>query len=257
MRRPTLIFVAALTLSVVGVQPAAAQDAQHPPKLVICGGGALPASVFKRFRQLAGEQPRLVVIPTASEREADARKVQELWGSRGFEDVGVLHTNDREAASEDGFAEPLRAATAVWFNGGSQQRIADAYLGTAVEKELYALVRRGGVVGGTSAGAAIQSRVMIASGRREPRISTGFDLLRGAVVDQHFLKRNRLSRLTAAVGNRPDLVGYGVDEGTALVVKDHEAEVVGKSYVLRVQSVGGRIRVDAFNSGESVPLPST
>lgn len=233
---------------------ASAENDGVSPKLVVCGGGALPDAVFQRFRQLAGKQPSLVVIPTASQREVKSDDVQELWNSRGFDDVRILHTHDRQVASSEAFSAPLKSASAIWFGGGSQQRIADAYLDTGFEEELYRSMRRGVVIGGTSAGAAIQSRVMIAGGASEPRISTGFDLLPKSIVDQHFLKRNRIPRLLAAIQVHPQLVGYGIDEGTALVVQDGKAEVVGRSYVLRVESIAGAVKLEAFDDGEEVPL---
>lgn len=232
----------------------AGQDRPISPKLVICGGGSLPNTVFERFRLLAGPKPSLVVIPTASRRDFDLVEIQELWRSRGFENTQVLHSVDRKMTSLPEFVTPLETATAVWFGGGSQQRIADAYLDTAVEKALHKLLRRGGVIGGTSAGAAIQSRVMIASGKTEPNISTGFDLLHGAIVDQHFLKRNRIARLLSAVRADPRLIGFGIDEGTALVIQDDKATVLGASYVLRIESRGPTINLESFHSGDTVPL---
>ncbi|MEM8667321.1 MAG: cyanophycinase [Planctomycetota bacterium] len=224
------------------------------PKLVIAGGGSLPSSIFERFRQLAGPNPKLVYIPTASERPTVKQSLDELWETRGFDEVIVLNESDPKVISSDEFLKPLREATAVWFGGGSQQRIADAYLNTPVEKELQKLIARGGVIGGTSAGAAIQSRVMIASGRSEPSLSTGFDLLRGVIIDQHFLRRNRLSRLRIAVSRHPDRIGFGIDEGTAIVVKGDQAEVVGRSYVLRLEMEADQLQIDIFNEGEQLRL---
>ena len=152
MRFVGALFVSAFLATAI----AAGQDRPDEPKLVICGGGSLPQGVFERFRLLAGAQPRLVVIPTASSRDVDVVEIQNRWRSRGFEDTRILHSNDRQQASSPDFLMPLETATAVWFGGGSQQRIADAYLDTRVEKELHQLMRRGGVIGGTSAGAAIQ-----------------------------------------------------------------------------------------------------
>jgi len=229
------------------------QDVQLAPKLFI-GGGALPETMYKEFRKLTDPDAKLVVIPTASNSDVDVEKIQELWQSRGFKEVSILHTNDREVALPTEFAEPLRTAMAVWFSGGSQQRIADAYIGTPVEKELYQLLQRGGVIGGSSAGAAIQTRIMIRGGDSQPRISTGMDFLPGAIIDQHFLKRNRLSRLMAAIRTHPGLIGFGIDEGTAIVVYDNECRIVGGSYVLRVELVEGAIKIDAFEDGDIVPL---
>lgn len=224
------------------------------PKLVICGGGALPDSIIERFREFAGPQPSLVVIPTATSRVIVVPAIQELWQSRGFAKVQVLHSTDRSLTTSPDFSKPLQTATAVWFGGGSQQRIADAYLGTPLEEQLRLLLERGGVIGGTSAGAAIQSRVMIASGSTSPNLSTGFDLFAGAIIDQHFLKRNRIPRLLAAIKAHPELVGFGIDEGTALVVNGTKATVVGQSYVLRIESKDGNVRVDAFEKSDDVPI---
>ena len=209
------------------------EPAGIPGSLVIHGGGRLPDRVRDKFFELAGgEKARIVVIPTASDEADDTARHQHLlepWKSLGPLDVQVLHTRLKEKANAETFIEPLKQASAVWFGGGQQSRIADAYLGTAVEREILALLARGGVVGGTSAGAAIQSKTMIAGGQDEPRMATGFDLLPGTIVDQHFVARSRQPRLRKALTDHPGLVGFGVDEGTALIVRGRELEVLGDS----------------------------
>jgi cyanophycinase len=207
--------------------------------LVICGGGELPDAIRDQFLELAGsQQAKIVIIPTASttaeETLADPQKLERLlapWKSRGVDEVQALHTRSKVQANDDTFIAPLKQATAVWFGGGDQSKIAEAYLGTAIEREIIALLARGGVIGGTSAGAAIQSQVMIAGGQTEPRMGMGLSLLSGAIIDQHFLARKRHDRLVAAVTQHPDCVGYGIDEGTALVVRGRHLQVVGKSTV--------------------------
>lgn len=214
--------------------------------LVIHGGGELPDTVRDKFLELAGgKEARIVVIPTASAaadaQVADPRQHEQLlepWKSAGAADVQVLHTASKEQASEPGLVESLTTATAVWFGGGDQTRIAATYLDTAVERELVALLSRGGVIGGTSAGAAIQSKEMIAGGQAEPKMGVGFDLLPGAIIDQHFLARKRRERLVAAIALHPGLVGFGVDEATALVVEDRKLQVVGNSTVTVVLAAG-------------------
>jgi cyanophycinase len=250
---PVLMMIVALIINPAFNSRARGQDVQPAPKLFIAGG-ALPESGYKEFLKLTGSDAKLVVIPTASSREINVEKIKEQWKSRGFPNITVLHTNDPEVASSTKFIEPLRTATAVWFGGGLQSRIANAYIGTTVEKELYQLLQRGGVIGGSSAGAAIQSRVMIRGGGKEPKIMTGLELLPGAIIDQHFLKRNRFSRLIAAVRIHPELIGFGIDEGTAIVVCDNEYKVVGESYVLRFELVEGEIKIDAFEDGDIIPL---
>jgi cyanophycinase len=221
------------------------EPAGIPGSLVIVGGGSLPDSVRDKFLELAGgKEARIVVIPTASDaadtEDAEVRRRQLApWDSLGAAEVSLLHTRSPDEANRDEFVAPLKSATAVWFGGGDQSKIAAAYLGTAVERELAALLARGGVIGGTSAGAAIQSRVMIAGGTTEPKMATGFDLLPGTIIDQHFIARRRQDRLRKALADHPGLVGIGLDEGTALVVQGRSLEVLGESVVSIFLAEGG------------------
>src|SRR5262249_19379680 len=141
----------------------------------------------------------------------------------------------------------------------------DAYLGTAVEKALWRLLDRGGVIGGTSAGAAIMSRVMITGGREKATVGTGFGFLPGVVVDQHSLRRSRVNRLLGVLADHPGLAGIAVDEATALVVRQDRWQVLGKSYVVvcRLRGNGNPARFDVFGDGDEggleawIPLPKT
>jgi cyanophycinase len=155
----------------------------------------------------------------------------------GVKNVTVLHTNDRREADSKNFVGPLRQATAVWIPGGRQWRLADAYLGTRTEREIKALLKRGGVVGGSSAGATIQGSYLV---RGAPEGNTimmakgheiGFGLLRGAAVDQHIITRHRESDLDPVIAAHPKLLGIGIDESTAIVVQGDEFEVIGASKV--------------------------
>jgi cyanophycinase len=264
----TRLIVAALCCLPFAL-PLAAREPQAFPwiepagikgSLVIVGGGEIPESVRNRFVELAGgKEAKIVVIPTASDTAeatlADAERKERLlstWKAAGATDVQALHTRSKDEANSDKFIEPLKSATAVWFGGGDQTKIAEAYLGTAVEREILALLARGGVVGGTSAGAAIQSKVMIAGGTTEPRMGTGLDLLPGVIVDQHFLARNRHDRLVAAVKQHPECVGFGIDEGTALVVRGRQLQALGNSTVtvILAASEGRPLREFQLKSGE-------
>ena len=227
--------------------------------LVICGGGSLPSRVLARFVELAGGgDGRLVVIPTAGSDEGAVAETEIIrrWTELGLGSVSVLHTRDREEADSPTFVEPFSKATAVWFRGGQQSRLADSYVGTATERAIVELFRRGGVVGGTSAGAAIQSCVMIQSGNPIPKIATGLDLLPGAIIDQHFLRRNRFNRLLQAVREHPECMGVGIDETTAVVFRRGECCVLGGSYVTIVTAKEGpkSLSVHTFRSGQSFRL---
>jgi cyanophycinase len=243
-------------------QPAAIDPRGLPGTRILGGGGKLPEGVYDRFLQLAGgpERARIVLIPTASETADQpdaAAKTLARWQNDhpGFT-FTVLHTRDRAQADSEAFTAPLRAATGVWLGGGAQKNLADAYLGTAVERELQALLARGGVVGGTSAGTAIQTRTMIESGRETPIVSTGFDLVPFAISDQHFLKRERLPRLLQVLSAHPGHFGLGVDEGTAVEIRGRTMTVHGVSKALLVlaATANGPQRIVDLAAGESADL---
>src|SRR5262245_22540697 len=232
------LLALAVLLPSRGGEPKAPRERLNPAgidgALVICGGGKTPDAVLERFLQLAGgENAHLVVIPTASERadKEPAERLLEPWRARKVASAVLLHTRSRDTANDGRFCAPLRGATAVWFGGGSPSRIADAYVGTAVERELHALLRRGGVIGGTSAGAAVMSKLMIASGNPEAKTARGFDLLPGAVIDQHFSQRERQVRLLGVLEKNPGHFGVGIDEKTALVVKGRQMQALGDATV--------------------------
>ena len=213
--------------------------------LVIVGGGGTTDPIWARFRALAGgDTARIVIVPTAAQTVDTAPGAETRYYAEKLRltDVVMLHTRSRDVANAEAFVAPLRRATGVWFIGGQQSRITDAYLGTKTEQELHALLGRGGVIGGTSAGAAIMSKVMITgqrvvNGDTVATVGQGFGFLPGAVADQHFVRRNRQGRLIGVLKAHPGLVGFGVDERTALIVyAGRRLEVIGESEVRVIQS---------------------
>ncbi len=208
---------------------------------MIAGGGDLDARIWERFVDLAGgPDARIVVIPTAGAEDTYSDDWSGLDGLRaaGARHLTVLHTRDREVANSIEFTEPLRQATGVWFPGGRQWRLVDAYLNTLVHHELFYLLDRDGVVGGTSAGASIQASFLIRGDPEtnqilySPEYDVGFGLLRQSAVDQHLFARGRENDLWELLDERPDLLGIGVDEGTALVIRGDVAEVIGRGHTL-------------------------
>ncbi|GAC1466843.1 MAG: hypothetical protein NVSMB9_07830 [Isosphaeraceae bacterium] len=220
-------------------EPRARVSIKPPPggSLVICGGGKLTEQIRQHFIDLAGgERARIVVIPTADHRCEDPSRAESMlapWKKRRLASVRLFHTLSRQEADDLAYVQPLTEATGVWLGGGKQSTLAQAYLGTEVVRQLKALLARGGVIGGTSAGAAVMSRVMITSGRTHAQIGEGFDLLPDTVIDQHFMKRNRMERMRGVVRTR-HLLGLGIDEQTALVVdvRNLHLRVIGESYVV-------------------------
>lgn len=245
-RRSPLGWLLAICVSFLAGDAATAR-AQHPfglsrealvrgGALVIAGGGALPDEVYDEFVRLAGgESARLVIIPTAHPFEslADAKRAYGGWYDMEARSVDFLHCDDPDEADDEQVVAPLRRATGVWIGGGAQGRLADRYVDTRVHRELQRVVERGGVVGGTSAGASILSRTMIRYGSNT-RASTdrGLGLLTSAVIDQHFIRRGRQPRLLAVLAEEPEQWGIGVDERTALVVHRTKIRVLGESQVV-------------------------
>lgn len=229
----------------------AAQVSTGPKKgtLVIVGGGAIPLEISERFLALAGgaDAPAVVIPTAAGDNQLTPERLQEVkarFARLGFRNVTVLHTRDRRQADSEEFVAPLRSARAVWFPGGRQWRLADAYLNTRTQREIEKVLERGGTVGGTSAGATILGSYMVrgASGTPErpdgdntimmaPGHETAFGFLRNTTIDQHVLARRRENDLATVIAAHPGLLGIGIDEGTAIVVSGDTFEVIGKSKV--------------------------
>jgi len=227
--------------------------------LLIVGGGKLPDAIRRHFIDLAGgKNARLVIIPTASNKADQPELLQtyQLFKSLDVKSVKVLHTRDRKKADDPAFLRPLTEATGVWLTGGDQSLLSATYHGTAVEKELVRVITRGGVVAGTSAGAAVMSERMITGGTQDAEVGTGFGLLVGVVIDQHFWNRNRLHRLLGVLARYPECPGVGIDEETALVVHGLTATVEGNGNVRACLSAQGKLppMVQVLKDGEKLDL---
>lgn len=196
--------------------------------LLLHGGGKLDKRVRETFVELAGgKEARIIIVPSASAEIDSDEELHRNWKEYSVASLKTLHASSRDVAETDEFLAPLREATGVWFNGGDQERLEALYVGNKYEEELLNVVGRGGVVGGSSAGAAIASKVMISRGEKRQ----GFDLLPEAIVDQHFAARNREPRLLKLLEAHPDRLGFGIDEDTALIVRGRRIFVLGSSSV--------------------------
>ncbi len=227
--------------------------------LMVCGGGALPEEVYDEFVRLAGgPKCKLVLIPSAHPYENLEAITYRFngWLQYPAESFHFLHATSRAEAESDDFAKPLEDATGVWITGGAQGRLADLYKGTRVEKLLQQLLERGGVVGGTSAGAAIMSQTMIRQGTsREAELDAGFSLLTAAVVDQHFTERGRHTRLLGALRENPAKIGLGVDEQTAVIIRANTVRVLGQNRATVIVPTPNRsVSLHLLDSGEEAEL---
>ncbi len=231
-----------LLVSLVLVSALTAQTKVGPASghLVIAGGGALGPEIVGRFIALAGgvDAP-MVIIPTADDRDqfpADYAATSFL-AKAGAKHVTMLHTRNKADSDTDAFVAVLKQAGGVWFTGGRHWRLVDSYLATKVHRELMALLERGGVIGGTSAGATIQGSFMVRGARSgntimiDPEYHDGLGFIRGVAIDQHLLTRKRERDMLPVVELHPELLGLGLDEGTAIIVTGDRFEVVGVSKV--------------------------
>ncbi|MGH9796492.1 MAG: cyanophycinase [Candidatus Acidiferrales bacterium] len=242
--QPVALAIALLACAAAVPLAAQSQPQPHDPlatgHLIAVGGAMRDPAILGRFIALAGgPDAPIVVIPTAG---AGDQYDSDWVGLRAFRAAGarnlrILHTRDRNVANSEAFVAPLRAARGVFIAGGRQTRLAKAYLDTRTHRELRAVLERGGVVGGSSAGASILASFLMRGDTRSNKLPVGqyvrgFGLLPHSAIDQHVLKRNRQFDLAPIVRAHPELLGIGIDEDTAIVISGDEFEVIGQSYVI-------------------------
>jgi len=248
-------FFTALAICLLGLTPVrAAESGDSSPvygpakgTLVIIGGGnAEGTGIMERFIRLGGgaENGKFVIVPTAGgnrNRDGsviayDEQKVVASWRRRGVKNVVMLHTADPKVADTEEFVKPLLDATAVWFDGGRQWNIVDSYAGTRTVVEFRNVLERGGVIGGSSAGATIQGDYLTRGDTSGPDIvmtaeknhQHGFAFLKQSAIDQHINTRLRWDDLDPVIKKHPDLLGIGLSEGTAIIVTGDRFEVMGR-----------------------------
>lgn len=219
--------------------------------LFIIGGGPRPSYMMDRFIELAGgKDSKIVIVPVASTTpvETGMRHKSELEYA-GCHDVNVINCLKREDADTRENLAMLSGARAVFFSGGDQNKLVAFLKETRLLEKIKNVYLSGGVIGGTSAGAAIMSKVMIGGDglndsdvspylfnpivREHVKLSEGFGFLENAIIDQHFNTRSRKNRLINAVLEHPYLSGIGIDESTAIIVNPEGSfEVLGENNVL-------------------------
>ena len=245
---PTLALAIGLSVQIPAAQVAAEQAPEYGPPngtLLIAGGGVRDAAIYERFIELGGgaEDGRFIIVPTAGGnhgRDGDVRDYNEDqvlrgWRARGVQNVSMLHTHDPAVADTEAFVADLKQATAVWFNGGRQWNIVDSYARTRTYDEFHKVLERGGVVGGSSAGATILGEYLVRGDTRGSGIvmtdeeyhQLGFEFIRKVAIDQHINTRNRWDHIIPLIEQQPHLLGIGLSEDTAIIVTGDKFEVMG------------------------------
>ena len=209
-------------------------------KLIIIGGGSIPDSLFTFFANDCGGKDQLVVyIPTATEDEDFIQKGEHLlkFSSRGFTNLATIHTRNKKEADAPKNIALMRQAKGLFFGGGDQDLIAAAYGGTKLYDEFIALLDRGGVIMGTSAGATIMGSLLIGGDARKDltkpyTFQPAFSFMQNTAIDQHVLARNRQFDLIPVIENNPNTLGVGLDESTAMMVEAGKFKIWGPSYAM-------------------------
>jgi cyanophycinase len=207
--------------------------------VIAMGGGNGTPEIYETWKKLGGgKNAHVVLIPTANNPGDDIAPVVEgLKHLFGVQDVAVLDTKDRAKANSAEFVAPLEQATFVFIDGGRQWRLADAYLGTRVARELRKVLMRGGVIAGSSAGASILASYLVRGDPKGAEVmmakghERGFGFIPSSAIDQHVSERHRERDMEPVVATHPKLLGIGIDPNTIIVVRKDQFEVLGSGKV--------------------------
>ena len=240
-RRHLLALGAGLGLTPVGAQT----QARRTGRLVVIGGAEdrlQDRVILRRFVELCGGATAQILVMTAASGDPDAswRGYEPVFRELGVENLSPLTIRTAEAANAVTLIQQILAADGIFMTGGDQRRLMNLIWETDTARAMHtAFHARACCIGGTSAGAAAMSRLMLAEGST-PRLpekdaailDLGLGFVSRAIIDQHFSERRRLGRLLSVLAQRPDMLGIGIDEDTALVIeRAHSVEVIGKGAV--------------------------
>ncbi|HYG17505.1 MAG TPA: cyanophycinase [Ohtaekwangia sp.] len=246
-------FITFAILFFLSTNAAEAQSKTPKGKLFIIGGGSRPDAMVERIIAEAKlrEGGYAVILPmSSSEPDSAVYYASAQFIKKGISQVFGLHFVKGESYTAAKL-DSIRNARLIYISGGDQNRFMEVVRGTEIEKAIHDAYQRGSIVGGTSAGAAVMSKVMITGNElKHPdyestfrnieaaNIETkpGLGLIQNAIIDQHFVRRSRHNRLISAIIEYPELTGIGIDEATAILVSGNEAEVVGNAQVIVLEN---------------------
>lgn len=241
-----------MSLSAVAVTIAILAARSGP--LVIVGGGGTPEDVRQEFVRLAGGKTAVIaVLPQASNRPDRGKASVAALLKAGAAKAFVVELKDSATARTG-----LQRATAVWFPGGSQAALYKALKAAGLVEFLKDRHKAGVVFGGTSAGAAIMSSVLIPRTPKQQRLTrgntpvmTGLGLAPALIIDQHFVARRRMNRLLGAVIDHPKRIGVGIGESTAIVVRNGAFTVKGTGSVVVIDARKAKVTASKPGSNQS------
>ena len=236
--------------SAVDVPEPAAPAKGH---LLLNGGGGEAAPFWPKLFELAGgKDAPIVILPTASERAETGQEYVDELAAMGATGMQWLPLRTREDAARPEILAALAQARAIFFTGGDQSRITAAILGTPAEAAIRKVYDGGGVLAGSSAGLACMSRIMLTGegnfeviSAANVEVKEGLGYVTEAILDQHFVSRQRQNRLISVVLENPALPGIGVDEKTSIWIRpDRTFEVLGEGWVMIFDARRSQVRRD-------------
>jgi cyanophycinase len=218
-------------------------------KLFIIGGGKRPAEMVKSMVKISGVDLSgyIVILPMSSSIPDTAS----YYGKKQFTDLGLknaftLNFNDSLDITNERI-DSIKNASLIYISGGSQNQFMEIVDGTLIYDAIHEAYKKGALIAGTSAGAAVMSAKMITGNEfKHPEytgsfrtieannieIKNGLGLIKNAIIDQHFVCRMRMNRLISACLENPEETGIGIDESTAILVENNKATVYGESQVI-------------------------
>lgn len=212
--------------------------------MIVIGGKEDQQGKMKILRKVVeeagGRQGNLLIITTATHNPEQAgMEYRSIFLDLGINRAEVLNIDNRALADDTIICQKIQQASGIFFTGGDQLRITSILGGTRAGQALKSACEDGALLAGTSAGASVMSETMIVGGREEDppgkftvQLAPGLGFLKGVVIDQHFAQRGRIGRLISAVAQNPSVIGIGIDEDTAIVLKGQESfRVIGRSTV--------------------------
>ncbi|RZJ51629.1 MAG: cyanophycinase [Flavobacterium sp.] len=246
-----LFFIIALSFFCISIQ---AQNAKG--KLFIIGGGDRSDDLMKQVLQVAELAPKdyIVVLPMSSEEPDSSFIFFKTQMVKLTSNPIVMLNFNKETAQNKTLTDSVQKAKLIFISGGDQTRFMNVVHNTPIKTAILKAYENGSTISGTSAGAAVMSEKMITGNQKlEKEYSGTFDnirydnletteglgLLKTAIIDQHFLKRNRYNRLISGLAEFPDLTGIGIDEATAIIVRNNQVEVAGESEVIVMRKPKG------------------
>ncbi|HYG28185.1 MAG TPA: cyanophycinase, partial [Caulobacteraceae bacterium] len=195
-------------------------------------------AILKEFVRRMDGGPMVLATVASHEPEGYLEVYEKAFRDLGLDEVRELYVNERSETLDPEKLAMFDGAAGVFFTGGDQLRISSQIGDTPIESRVRAVLDRGGVVAGTSAGASMMSETMLVRGSSEQsyrigdlHMAPGLGLVRDMIIDQHFAERGRIGRLLGAVAHNPRVLGIGIDEDTAVIMEKGQMTVMGAGAV--------------------------